>query len=280
MEKFFTTAVRDLPLTLLVCFTAIPAHALTITTTSSTYEAAGVRYHFVVDNWGSPLARSICGTTNSQVTGCTIGIIASRKSWMADHAGTYASWTVPARPSQDTNMGELLSDLKSRGFQMPLTASILVPAESASDNLCISMTYAHTTSSVGSAVNLWGPCTRVKAPTLQCDFTGDTRINHRTLSDAKLDGAKASTTLRLQCRGPASVTVATSSTNTNGVRLRADNSLYSKITVNGEDATTGINVALTNGLARSLNIESTLVTRGTVAPGAFSGSTVITISPP
>jgi hypothetical protein len=64
------------------------------------------------------------------------------------------------------------------------------------------------------------------------------------------------------------------------VRLRADNSLYSKITVNGEDATTGINVALTNGLARSLNIESTLVTRGTVAPGAFSGSTVITISPP
>ncbi|MGE8466654.1 MAG: hypothetical protein ACN6QE_11085, partial [Pseudomonas putida] len=94
-----------------------------------------------------------------------------------------------------------------------------------------------------------------------------------------VDGAKASTNLSLQCRGPANVTVSTSRTNTNGVRLRDDNSLYSRITVNGKDATAGINVAVSNGQA-ALNIESTLVTLGTVTPGAFSGSTVITISPP
>ncbi|MGE8398531.1 MAG: hypothetical protein ACN6NZ_01200 [Burkholderiales bacterium] len=49
--------------------------------------------------------------------------------------------------------------------------------------------------------------------------------------------------------------------------------------MNGKDATAGINVTVPNGQA-PLNIESTLATRGTVAPGAFSGSTVITVTPP
>jgi hypothetical protein len=76
------------------------------------------------------------------------------------------------------------------------------------------------------------------------------------------------------------VTVSASRTNSYGVRLRDDNSLYSKITVNGKDATAGINLPVSDGLASPLNVTSTLVTRGTVTPGAFSGSTVITISPP
>ncbi|MNE82794.1 hypothetical protein D3C80_1795470 [compost metagenome] len=84
----------------------------------------------------------------------------------------------------------------------------------------------------------------------------------------------------MQCKGTTSVSVSASRTNTYGVRLRDDNSLYSKITVNGRDATAGINVPVNNNVVSPLNITSTLVSRGTVTPGAFSGSTVITVSPP
>jgi len=204
---------------------------------------------------------------------------ATKVSWGPGYqVGHYAIWSVPIRRELST-LGDLYSDLQAVGFRVPLSGSILVANQDASNNLCISFAYATTSGNLGAAFNLFGPCTRVVAPTLQCDITGDTNINHKTLSDIEANGAKASTKLQLKCRGPASVTVSASRTDTNGVQLRDDKSLYSKITINGKDATAGINVTVPNGQA-PLNIESTLATRGTVAPGAFSGSTVITVTPP
>ncbi|MFV3381013.1 MULTISPECIES: hypothetical protein [Pseudomonas] len=105
-------------------------------------------------------------------------------------------------------------------------------------------------------------------------------IDHKTLADNAVDGATASTQLNVQCRGPASVTVSTTRTDAYGVRLKADGSLYSKVTVNGKDATAGINVPITQDLNTPLTITSTLVKRGDVMPGQFIGSTVLTVSPP
>ena len=133
---------------------------------------------------------------------------------------------------------------------------------------------------MGGGIGLFGPCTPVTKPVLQCAIKGDTTIDHKTLPDNALDGATASTQLGLQCRGPASVTVSASRTNAFGVQLRSDDSLYSKVTVNGKDATAGINVPVAEGLSAPLDIVSTLSKRGTVTPGPFSGSTVITVSPP
>lgn len=105
-------------------------------------------------------------------------------------------------------------------------------------------------------------------------------IDHKTLEDNAFEGATASTQLGVQCHGPSSVTVSTARTDAYGVQLRNDGSLYSKITVNGKDATAGINVPITQGLTTPLTITSTLIKRGNVTPGQFSGSTVVTISPP
>ncbi|WP_143501245.1 hypothetical protein [Pseudomonas sp. Irchel 3H3] len=278
MAKFHCTVLRRALLTISLCFTATQAQALTITTTKSYYEPAGVRYYFEVSNWDANSSWSPCTVDDSRVTACAIGLIANRPGLVINTAGTYFKWDVPAR--RNSNMGELLSDLKTKGFQIPLTGSILVPKQYANNNLCITFTYAHTGPNLGAAVNPWGPCSKVKAPALQCEIKGDITINHRSLYDNKVDGAMASTQLYLQCLGPTSVTVSTSRTDASGVQLRSDGSLYSKITVNGKDATTGINVQTTKDQATTLDVTSTLSSRGTVAPGEFSGFTVITVSPP
>ncbi|MDD2058335.1 hypothetical protein N5D52_04905 [Pseudomonas sp. GD03860] len=144
------------------------------------------------------------------------------------------------------------------------------------------MTFSYSKVSSGQMGDqgLFGPCTRVATHPLKCEIKGVPTINHKDLLDNALDGAKASTRLSLQCLGPASVTVSASRTNASGVQLRSDNSLYSTITVNGKDASAGINVAVSSGLSTWLDITSTLSTRGAVTPGPFSGSTVITVSPP
>ena len=115
-------------------------------------------------------------------------------------------------------------------------------------------------------------------PTL-CDISGNTTIDHRTLSGTALNGAQASTQLNIKCNASASVSVRATRTNSYGVSLRSDDSLYSVVTINNQDATNGINMSVTGNLDSPLSITSTLVTRGAVAPGPFSGSTVITVSP-
>jgi hypothetical protein len=251
-----------------------------IITTESHIESAGVRYYFVVWGWttgdNSP---NPCASDDPVFTICGIDIVATPpRSTMS--VGSYSnSWEVPVRPSSST-LGQLLSDLQRKGFRIPLSGSILVPRQSANNDLCITFRQVTTGPGMGGAYNRFGPCARVAPATVQCDISGNITIDHKSLPDNKLDGAKASTQLNLQCRGTTSVTVSASRTNTYGVRLRDDNSLYSKITVNGKDATTGINVPVNDNVASPLNITSTLISRGTVTPGAFSGSTVITVSPP
>lgn len=114
---------------------------------------------------------------------------------------------------------------------------------------------------------------------VRCDIGGSTMINHGTLSDTALNGSQASTQLNVKCNASTTVTVSATQTNSWGVRLRSDDSLYSVVTINNWDATNGINVLTTSNVDSPLNITSTLVTRGAVAPGPFSGSTVITVTP-
>lgn len=281
MKKPYTPTLRRTFASVLVCVAAAQAQAFSITTTESRYESSGVRYSFVVSDWTtSDLGRNPCTSDESRLTKCAVSLVAKMPPWsMGYMVGFYSEWIVPIRRGY-ASLGDLLRDLQTVGFKIPLSGSILVPYKSASNDLCISFAYANIGPSIGSASNAFGPCSPVVAPALRCDITGDININHRTLSDAEVDGAKASTTLNLQCRGPASVTVFASRTNANGVLLRDDGSLYSKITINGKDATAGINVAVSNDQVTPMNIESTLVTRGAVTPGAFSGSTVITVTPP
>jgi hypothetical protein len=113
---------------------------------------------------------------------------------------------------------------------------------------------------------------------VSCDITGSNTIDHKTLLDDALDGAQASTQLSLKCNRSANVTVKATRTNSYGVSLKGD-SLYSEVKINGMNATDGISISATDNWSTPINITSTLKTRGTVTPGPFSGSTVITVSP-
>lgn len=281
MKKPYPAALRSALAAVLLGGASLQAHAITITTTDSQYEPGGVRYHFVVSDWNSGTAgmSNPCQSDDQRQTICRVQLVANRGSGNYSAVGWYQEWEVRVRRGS-SSMDDLLWDLRSKGLQLPLTASILVPTKSVTSNLCITFTYSKIGPNLGGGIGLFGPCTPVVAPALMCEIKGDNTINHKNLPDNALDGATASTQLNVLCQGPASVTVSASRTNTYGVRLRDDGSLYSKITVNGKNATSGINVPVADGLATPLNIVSTLVTRGAVAPGAFSGSTVITVSPP
>ncbi|QYX48844.1 hypothetical protein K3F43_04870 [Pseudomonas tussilaginis] len=281
LKKPYATALRSALASVLLCGAVMQVQAITITTTESRYEPGGVRYYFVVNDWMSGEAGrpNPCQTDDPRLTVCRVGLVASKRPGYYDAVGWYNSYDLPVRRGS-SSMDHLLLDLQSKGFRIPLSASILVPLEDVNDELCISFSSSRIGPDLGGFIGLFGPCSRVVKPVLQCEIKGDPTINHKNLPDNALDGVKASTQLSLQCRGPASVTVSASRTNASGVRLRSDDSLYSKVTVNGKDATAGINVAVSDGLSTRLDITSTLSTNGTVAPGPFSGSTVITVSPP
>lgn len=283
MKRPFATKPRSALAAVLLCGAAVQAHAITINPTKSEYEPGGVRYHFVVSSWypsntGEP---SPCLSDNPALTLCPIRLVVNKGPGSYNPVGYNPAlyWEVPIRRGT-WSIYYLLNDLEKKGFRIPYSTSVFVPQKDVSADNCITFSYTRIGPAIGGVIDRFGPCVRVAAPALQCDITGDAVINHKTLADNAVDGATASTQLNVQCRGPASVTVSTTRTDAYGVRLKADGSLYSKVTVNGKDATAGINVPITQDLNAPLTITSTLVKRGDVAPGAFLGSTVVTVSPP
>ncbi|MBJ2261990.1 MULTISPECIES: hypothetical protein [Pseudomonas] len=281
MKKISVTVLQKVFAGILLWASALQAQAYyTLTTTDSRIESGGVRYYFLVSGWTTgDTSPSPCASDDPQLTLCTIGI-AALQPYSIIYVGEYNSWEVPVRHGAST-LGQLLSDLQMKGFRIPLSGSILVPRQYADNNICITFTYSRVGPSVGGAYNPFGPCARVGPVAVQCEISGNATIDHGSLPDNKLSGAKASTQLDLQCRGSTNVTVSASRTNSLGVQLDDYWTLFSKITVNGKDATRGINVNVTDGQTSKLDITSTLSTpTGAVTPGKFTGFTVITVSPP
>lgn len=280
MNMSYAVARRSVLLSIFLAGVAAQAQATPhIVSTSSRYEGAAVRYYFEVENWTvTDRDRNPCVSTDSAVSRCVLYL--SIRHPPSRYTAYYARWEIPIRRSS-TGSGELLSDLQKLGVTMPITGSILVPQSYPSNELCFGFVWAHIGPNLGGAHNDWGSwCNRVVAPPLSCSITGNSTITHTPVSDREVNMSTASTVLNVQCSGPSSVTVTASRPDSRGVPLRGDGSLFSKITVNGADATSGVNVGLPDGRNGSLNIVSKLSSSGTVTPGPFSGSTVITVSPP
>lgn len=149
-----------------------------------------------------------------------------------------------------------------------------------SDTFCIRFTEGYSYHGSGGLVGPIGPCAPVKKPPLQCEIRGNTTINHENVSDAAINGNEATVTLQLTCTGVSSVIASASKENTSGVKLRADGSLYSKLTIDGKALANGVPIKVEEGMPTPIFIKSTLSSNGTVQPGPFSGSTVLAISPP
>lgn len=258
------------------------AQAFNIISTETKYVPGGILHNFEVNNWSmTDPSPSPCEDPYATKKGkCYVSLAVRRDEHLSSPfpLGKPYTWTVPSR--RKSTMGAFLLDLMVQGFNMPFNGSVLDTESVYNDEICIGFLAATYEPGTIGAGQYFGHCQRVKPPMLQCEINGDTTIDHKSLPDNALDGATASLQLNVQCKGQASVTVSASRSNSYGVQLRSDGSLYSKITLNGKDATNGVNLPVVAGQATPINVTSTLSTRGTVTPGSFSGSTVITVSPP
>lgn len=282
MIRPFASKLSNALAAVLLCGAAVQAHAITINPTKSENEPGGVRYYFVVSSWYPPVSDVLnpCVSNDPNDTTCRVRLGINKGAGKSNQVGYNPNlyWEVPTRRDL-WPIAYLLKDLEAKGFRIPLNNSVFVPQNDVSDDLCITFSYS-IVGRTGGATQLFGPCVPVATPPLQCEITGDAIIDHKTLADNALEGATASTQLNVQCRGSTSMTVSTTDTDAYGVRLKSDGSLYSKVAVNGKDATAGIDVPITQGQITPLTITSTLVKRGDVMPGQFIGSTVLTILPP
>jgi len=251
---------------------ALPAAAVSIVSNSALVESTGTRYFFRVSDWTirDPAASWCNGVTN----GCWIAIIANINGTRL-RPTKENSWVV-AQPAR--TMGDLLKAMMERGFRIPYDGSLLVPREATTTTSEICITFA-----VSFANTAWlpvGTCTPVTPPILQCDITGNTNLEHGNLADNAVNGAQATTQLSLQCTGITQVSVRAGQENPLGVRLRDDNSLYSRISINDKAAAEGVLVSVAANQITRIQVKSTLVTSGQVEPGPFSGSTVLTVTLP
>lgn len=183
-------------------------------------------------------------------------------------------WLLPGG-KENLTLGDVVRLHNANGlFYMPFSRSVLDKVKN-SDPTCMLIEVGVSWSAPLPITN----CAPVAPAPVRCDIGGKNTIDHKTLSDNALDGAQASTQLDIKCAGNASVVVKATRTNSWGVMLRNNGSLYTEVKINGKDATNGINMAITSNLSAPLIITSTLKTRGVVAPGPFSGSTVVTVMP-
>ncbi|MHC2144552.1 MrpH family fimbial adhesin [Pseudomonas sp. 210_17 TE3656] len=258
----------------LLCFVVNAAHAISIEFNKSQYEPGGARYYFTVTSWEGG-GDSACSDTTA--VSCSLYLVGAQGpgDYMAMVLSTHSWYDI--RPN--TSMTAVRNQM--RGFSIPFQGSLFVPKDRrVSDSFCISFAQGFSYVGAGGLVAPFGPCAKVIKPALQCEIKGNATINHNNVSDAAIDGNEAAVTLQLTCTGVSSVIASASKENPSGVKLRADGSLYSKLTIDGKAPANGVPIKVEEGIPTPIFIKSTLSSNGTVEPGPFSGSTVLTISPP
>lgn len=241
--------------------------------TSSEVQPDGyVKYFYTVTGWYSTnKGYSSCGQWNQNDNDvCYTSLHIHYKDGTME---ILRQWILPGSKEMLT-LGDIVAlHNKSGEFVMSYSSFVLDKRKNA-DAACMLLNVGVTWSM--SAIT---DCAAVVPPPVKCTISGSDTIDHRTLSDNALEGAQASTQLDIKCAGNASVVVKATRTNSWGVRLRNNDSLYAEVKINGKDATNGINMAITSNLSAPLTITSTLKVRGVVAPGPFSGATVVTVMP-
>lgn len=264
--KFFLA----LMVLVVVCFTRAHADArIVITSTEEIENGARVKVGYTVTNWS---------TSDTTLSACSVGQCeVTPASYVGGTRYAYAqSSTLWCRGGNRTlNLGEVLTCLANSIYKVtiPYSGYAYFTRDAVTPITCLALASHNGFSSLP-----FTNCVDLMPTPVKCDLTGNTNIDHKTLLDDALNGAQASTQLDLKCNRSASVTVKATRTNSYGVSLRGD-TLYSEVKLNGMNATDGINISATDNWSTPINITSTLKTRGTVTPGPFSGSTVITVSP-
>ena len=243
-----------------------------VITNSEMQQDGYIKYFYTITGWYSTNeGYSSCGWPNHTIGDeCYTSLYLYYKDGSAE---ILRQWILPVSKEVLT-LGEIVKLHNAWGsLYMPFSSSVIDKVKNGN------ATCMRVNVGVSWAMRALTDCAPIVLPPVRCTIGGNNMIDHKTLSDNALDGAQASTQLDIKCAGDASVVVTATRTNSWGVMLRNNDSLYSEVKINGEDATAGINMAITSNLSAPLTITSTLKTRGVVAPGPFSGSTVVTVMP-
>lgn len=263
-------------LSLFMIFTS--ANAVSLVSNGSRNEPGGVRYYFTVTDWLSGDGFGFCTDLNARL--CDLFIVAVGEGDELLRHAVFSEYRWTGMNSRLT-LAELYKEMNSRGFYVPFRGSILVPESyKKPDDFCISFGAQYQFVGNKGPEYRIGPCARVAKPPLECSVSGNTTINHGAINDNAVNGNEATTQLQLRCTGSSSLIVTASKENRSGVKLRADGSLYSKLTINGRPAADGVSVPIMEGVSKTISLKSTLYSSGAVEPGNFSGSTVMTITSP
>ena len=247
------------------------ANAVAIESTEAQYEPGGVRFFFTVSRWENT-GVTFCDDMTAKWCHLHIQLIQST----GQNVASSYNWRnlTPTR-----SMTEVRQQMT--GFSIPFNGSIFVPDErEIGPDFCIGFMQGYSYPNAGSFLRPAGPCAPVVKPAVKCEINGNSTIDHRAVFDNAIDGKEAVTTLRVKCTGGSSVIATASKDTPSGVPLRKNGSLYSKLTIDGKDPANGIPIKVEAGVYTPISLKSTLFSKGTVEPGAFSGSTVLTISPP
>ncbi|MFJ7141210.1 hypothetical protein [Pseudomonas protegens] len=254
------------------------ANAVSLASSGSRNEPGGVRYYITVTDWLSGNGFGFC--TDFDAMKCDLFIVAVGESDELLKHAVFSEYRWNGMNSK-LSLRELYEEMRKQGFSVPFYGSIFVPSSyKKPDDFCISFGAQYQfLGSKGPEYRI-GPCARVAKPPLECSVSGNTTINHGTINDNAVNGNEATTQLQLRCTGSSSLIVTASKENLLGVKLRADGSLYSKLTIEGKPAAEGVSVPIMEGVSKAISLKSTLYSSGAVESGSFSGSTVMTITSP
>ncbi|SDQ71333.1 hypothetical protein SAMN05216487_3448 [Pseudomonas sp. UC 17F4] len=279
-------SLKNLTFMALLWALMLDAHALTITPTETRYEAAGNRYYFTVTDWStSDTSRSFCiNPLNPEAdNGCIL-----EAGLVTEPGSPYfiATQKIATLPNSRT-MGQALQDLMKQGFSVPLRVSVLVPrSKDIPPGACLTLIAFYP--GVGGIPG-FGPCVAPVAPVVQCDLTGNNRIDYGWLNlyQDTVEGAKASTWVDIICTGPTTVRVKAGYPDSSGIPV--GKGVKATLDIDGQDigvvgnSTQGGYDLVLEGpdkwwWSESKIIESTLHTGGkTPETGEMSGSTWIEI---
>lgn len=145
-------------------------------------------------------------------------------------------------------------------------------------NVCVGMVWSDNYLSAYTK-----PLPNINCPTippfdLECSVTGNYIIDHGFISSSDLSHVTASTALAIKCNQDATLNVFTAGQGNRDITLNQEDTLRSRLKINGQDASDGVKVTVAKDINTSLIVSSEVFKTGEVIAGPFHGAGTIILS--
>lgn len=234
-------------------------------------------YHYTMEYWKTNYfnepnpckdvlgagARGCYLTINHLHSGKTTGGISDRIDWSC--AINFIDYP---------NMDSIIRDAQSQcGLSFPRSGKSRHSGRITTDE-CVGIFLGRTNKQGSATILPGGICGIAPPPAGKCYFSyvnnNQLVLDHGSLNPEQLNNNKQSGMFTVICNKDMAIQVM-SNMSDSLIDLRSDGSLRSYITLNGSPASAGLTYNMKANVAAPIMAESTLITRGDVTPGKFSG---------